>query len=71
MQKRSEWRAKYGEKYYFLNGNFSVDCATNTDKWFNDIHYNSFCQFSTEEYAKEAAKRVKEALRNFHEEIGE
>lgn len=65
------WRAKYGEKCYFLNGNFSVDCATSIDRWFDDIHYNSFCQFRTEEYAKEAAKRVKETLRKYHEEIGE
>lgn len=65
------WRAKYGEKYYFLNGNFSIDCATNIDKWFNDLHYNSFCQFRTEKYAKEAANRVKETLRKYHEEIGE
>jgi hypothetical protein len=65
------WRAKYGEKYYFLNGNFSVDCTTSIDRWFDDIHYNSFCQFRTEEYAKEAAKRVKETLKKFHEEIGE
>lgn len=65
------WRAKYGEKYYFLNGNFSVDCATSTNRWFDDIHYNSFCQFRTEEQAKEAAKRVKETLRKYHEEIGE
>ena len=65
------WKAKYGEKYYFLNGNFSVDCTTSIDRWFDDIHYNSFCQFRTEEYAKEAAKRVKETLRKYHEEIGE
>lgn len=65
------WRAKYGEKYYFLNSNFSVDCVKNIDRWFDDIHYNSFCQFRTEEYAKEAAKRVKETLRKYHEEIGE
>ena len=65
------WRAKCGEKYYFLNGNFSVDCATSTDRWFDDIHYNSFCQFRTEEYAREAAKRVKEVLCKYHEEIGE
>lgn len=64
-------RAKYGEKYYFFNGNFSIDCATNTDKRFDDLHYNSFCQFRTEEYAKETARRVREALRQYHEEIGE
>lgn len=68
---KKRWRAKYGEKYYFLNGNFSVDCVTSTDRWFDDIHYNSFCQFRTEEYAKEAAKRVKETLRKYHEKIGE
>lgn len=65
------WRSKYGEKYYFLNGNFSVDSAISTDRWFDDIHYNSFCQFRTEEYAKEAAKRIKEVLFKYHEEIGE
>lgn len=64
-------RPKYGEKYYFFNGNFSVDCVTSTDRWFDDIHYNSFCQFRTKEQAEEAAKRVKETLRNYHEEIKE
>lgn len=67
------WKAKYGEKYYFLDISFSVSCSTATskNKGFDDMHYNSFCQFRTEKYAKEAAKRIKETLQKYHEEIGE
>lgn len=67
------WRAKNGEKYYYLNVDFSVSCSTATskNKGFDDMHYNSFCQFRTEKDAKEAAKRIKETLLKYHDEIKE
>lgn len=40
------------------------------DKYDNTL-YDAYAYFRTGEQAKEAAKRVKETLRKYHEEIGE
>lgn len=65
------WKAGYGKEYYYV-GNQGIlmedkehgDCV---DK--NRYKFNNY--FRTSEQAKEAAKRVKETLRKYHEEIGE
>lgn len=65
------WRAKKGNDYYFIDR----FCYFGQDR--EDFHlmddrvYNSFNYFRTEEQAREAARRVKETLRKYHEEIGE
>lgn len=65
------WRAKDGDLYFCISqqGNLVVRQADGLtfDKrlhWFGN-------QFRTPEHCREAAKRVKETLRNYHKEIGE
>ena len=65
------WRAPENHKYWYCSNNLEVvkitDCGYNCDyKMYNCGNY-----FRTEEQAEEAAKRVKEVLRKYHEEIGE
>ena len=65
------WRANIGERYYFLDrGLVEVDiseCNDILDKKF----WSTFNYFRTKEQAQEGAKRIKEALYKYHEEIGE
>ena len=66
------WRAEKGEKYFTLKGaTLVIDFYTeNFDRTDEKCHeYGNY--FRTEEQVEEAAKRVKETLRNYHEEIGE
>nr|DAW03022.1 MAG TPA: hypothetical protein [Caudoviricetes sp.] len=61
-------RAKRGDLYYRINLKGYVLCEVDrrgvTDKSF----YDTLNYFHTEEQAREAAKRVRETLRKFHEE---
>lgn len=66
------WRAKKGGNYFLLNRTtFEVDhyydCFDEVDAKL--YKYGNY--FRTREQAEEAAKRVKETLRKYHEEIGE
>ena len=66
------WRAEKKEFYFVLDGTaFEVDCYTEIFDEIDAKLYNYGNYFRTEEQAEEAAKRVKETLRKFHEEIGE
>ena len=66
------WRAKEGEHYSLLDRlTFKVDCYTERFDEIDTKLYNSGNYFRTNEQAEEAAKRVKETLRKYHEEIGE
>ena len=66
------WRAKEGEHYSLLDRlTFEVDCYTERFDEIDTKLYNSGNYFRTNEQAEEAAKRVKEVLRKYHEEIGE
>lgn len=66
------WRAEKGEKYSLLDRlTFKVDCYTERFDEIDTKLYNSGNYFRTKEQAKEAAKRVKETLMKYHEEIGE
>lgn len=65
------WRAKEGERYYALDRALeSVILFENGDTYDDDL-WNALNHFRTEEQTKEAARRVKETLRKYHEEIGE
>lgn len=66
------WRAKKGE-YYFALGRttFEVYCYTESFEEIDAKLYNCGNYFRTQEQATEAAKRVREALRQYHYEIGE
>ena len=65
------WRAKKGDAYcrMGLGGGvfYEIDRRTDAD----NVFYDTLNYFHTEEQAREAAKRVKETLRKYHEEIGE
>lgn len=65
------WRADVGVKYYFVDS--LLDVLHIKECWSSlcNKHYSARNYFRTEEQAEEAAKRVKETLRNYHEEIGE
>ena len=65
------WRAKKYEKYYFFDANLLVRSIDDTYSTFDNELWDAFNHFRKEEQAEEAAKRVKETLRKFHEEIGE
>ena len=63
--------AEKGEEYHFLSKGLTEGSATETNVSFDKELWDSFNYFRTEEQAEEAAKRVKETLRKYHEEIGE
>lgn len=69
---KARWRAKRGEHYSLLDRiTLKADCYIESFDEIDTKLYDSGNYFRTEEQAKEAAKRVKETLRNYHEEIGE
>ena len=65
------WRAKKGENYYFFDDKLFVGSIDDTYSTFDNNLWDALNYFRTKEQAEEAAKRVKETLRNYHEEIGE
>nr|DAD63794.1 MAG TPA: hypothetical protein [Caudoviricetes sp.] len=69
---RIRWRAKKGECYYFTD---SIDASVMSNHEADDkidyLLWNAYNYFRTEEQAEEAAKRVKETLKKYCEEIGE
>lgn len=65
------WRAKKGENYYFFDANLVVRSIDEAYSAFDNEVWDAFNHFRTEEQTEEAAKRVKEVLKKFHEEIGE
>ena len=65
------WRAKKGDDYYFIDSFCYLGQDSEDFQLMDDKVYNSYNYFRTEEQAEEAARRVKETLRKFHEEIGE
>ena len=70
------WRAEDGKIYYYVSSEMNVSSTCRPKK---GVHlydhegnsYLSYNYFRTKEQAEEAARRVKEALRKFHEEIEE
>lgn len=65
------WRAKKGGCYYFIDVNLTVKSIDDTYRTFDNELWDAFNYFRTKEQAEEAAKRVRETLRKYHEEIGE
>ena len=65
------WRAEDGRIYFCIDNQGIVivdkECGYYVDK--NRHEYGNY--FHTKEQAKEAAKRMKEVLRKYHDEIGE
>lgn len=65
------WRAKKGDRFYCFDTDFSVLDGLKEGSKLDDSSWRSYNYFRTAEQVKEAAKRVREALRQYHEEIGE
>jgi hypothetical protein len=65
------WRSEECEDYHFLNADLSISIMSDTYSSLDDEFWDTFNYFRTEKQAKEAAKRVRETLRKYHEEIGE
>lgn len=65
------WRAKKGGDYYFIDVDLTVKSIDDTYSTFDNKLWNALNYFHTKEQTAEAAKRVREALRQYHEEIGE
>ena len=65
------WRASFDERYYYIN--HLLDCHSDIEDShiFNKERWKMGNYFKNKEQTSEAAKRVKETLRNYHEEIGE
>lgn len=67
----NRWRAKEGETIYFLNLHQDESIVSKGTPASADYLWKTYNYFRTQEQTVEAAKRVREALRLFHEEIGE
>lgn len=65
------WRAKKNYIYHRLNCYLCPTPESEDYRTWNQKCHDSYNYFHTEEQTKEAARRVKETLRKYHEEIGE
>lgn len=65
------WRAKKDGDYYFIDINLTVKSLDDTYSTFDNGLWDALNYFRTKEHTSEAAKRVKETLKKYHEEIGE
>ena len=65
------WRARKGYIYHRLNCYLRATHERDDYQTWEQKCHDSYNYFHTEEQTEEAAKRVKETLRKYHEEIGE
>lgn len=65
------WRAEKGDRFYCFDTDFSVLDGLEEGSKLDDSSWRSYNYFRIVEQVEEAAKRVKETLRKYHEEIGE
>lgn len=65
------WKAKEGEPIYFVNINQYENIVGNGVVASEEYMWEIYNYFRTGEQSKEAARRVREVLRQYHEEIGE
>lgn len=65
------WEAEDGEKYYYVFSTIEVNDTTHCNRLADRLRVGNGNCFRTEKQAGEAAERVKETLRKYHEEIGE
>lgn len=64
------WRAKEGEYYYYINADGFASVNKHTNYITDYYRYDFGNYFRTKEQAEEAARRIKEVLLRYHEEIG-
>ena len=65
------WRAEKGDRFYCFDTDFSVLDGLEEGSKLDDSSWRSYNYFRTVEQVEEAARRIKEVLRKYHEEIGE
>lgn len=65
------WRAEKRETYYRVDFVGNVFCEIDKRASIDNVLYDTLNYFRTREQAEEAARRVKETLRKYHEETGE
>ena len=65
------WRAEIKGGYFSIDTDIQVCKMFEDNEVCDDAFYNAFNYFRTKEQAEEAARRVREVLRQYHEEIGE
>lgn len=65
------WRAEKGRSFLIVDADSGVCKIFEDNEESVSTLYNAYNYFRTEKQAKEAARRVKETLRKYHEEIGE
>lgn len=65
------WRAGGEGFYYFVDEELDAVAMTDNDNKYSDLLWNNYNYFRTKEQAKEAARRIKEVLLRYHEELGE
>lgn len=63
---KKEWRAKDGEKYYFVTGAFEIDTIKDTRLMVNDLHHKVGNYFKKEEDAKVYRNYMFQHSLNFH-----
>ena len=57
------WRAKIGEKYYFVGDCLDVDFNSENSDKFDDSYYAADNYFKTEEAAERAAEKIRKILK--------
>lgn len=65
------WKAEEGDAYYYINNLTYVESRKENGTCYDKNRHEFGNYFRTSEQAEEAAKRMKEVLRKYHEEIGE
>lgn len=65
------WRAKGKEIYYYVGSNMEVYTFSPSASEDEEDDFKSYNYFRIKEQAKEAARRMKESLIQYHEELGE
>ena len=65
------WRAKGKEIYYYVGCNMEVYKFSPSTSEDEEDDFNSYNYFRIKEQAEEAARRMKEVLFQYHEEMGE
>jgi len=65
------WRAEKGDRFYCFDTDFSVLDGLEEGSKLDDSSWRSYNYFRIVEQVEEAARRVRETLRKYHEEIGE
>ena len=64
------WRAGIGEEYFSFDIALRVQQFIEANDTYNNAVYDALNYFRTKEQNEEAARRVKETLRKYHEELG-